>query len=216
MSAGGDAEGGASAEWQIPQGIEGLDTELGLKRVLGKVPRYQSMLEKYVAGQAGTLDELRAALARADRDTAARLAHTTRGVSGNVGATQVQQQAQALEQALKEGLPLEEIAPLVDALQQRLDPLVRAIAASLPQARVAAAVAPSAVDETELKRVTERLHELLSDMDSETSDWLERHRALLSSAYPAHLPAMEAALQAFDFEAAAEQLDAGVAARAAA
>jgi two-component system sensor histidine kinase/response regulator len=208
------AAGGTSEDWQVPRDIDGLDTELGLKRVLGKVPRYQSMLEKYVAGQSGAVAELRAALAREDRETATRLAHTTRGVSGNIGASSVQQLAEALELAIKAGQSPTEVAPLLDALQQSLDPLVHAIAQRLPQAQAAAPAAPVAIDETELSRVTQRLRELLSDMDSDASDWLEQHRGVLFSAFPAHLPAIESALQAFEFDTAAEQLDAGVAARA--
>jgi hypothetical protein len=196
----------------VPRDIEGLDTELGLKRVLGKVPRYQSMLEKYVAGQAGAVAALRAALALEDRETATRLAHTTRGVSGNIGATSVQQLAEGLELAIKTGQSPAEVAPLLDALQQSLDPLVQAIAQRLPQVQVVTPAAAVAVDETELLRVTQRLRELLTDMDSEASDWLERHRAILSSAYPAHLPSVDSALQAFEFDTAAEQLDAGLAA----
>ena len=205
-----------SAEWQVPRDIEGLDTELGLKRVLGKVPRYQSMLEKYVAGQAGAVAELRAALALEDRETATRLAHTTRGVSGNIGASSVQQLAEALELAIKSGQSQAEVAPLLDALQQSLDPLVHAIAQQLPQPQAAAPEAAIVIDENELSRVTQRLRELLSDMDADASDWLERHRGVLSSAFPAHLSAIESALQAFEFDAAAEQLAAGMAARAAA
>ena len=208
------AAGGTSEDWQVPRDIDGLDTELGLKRVLGKVPRYQSMLEKYVAGQSGAVAELRAALAREDRETATRLAHTTRGVSGNIGASSVQQLAEALELAIKAGQSPTEVAPLLDALQQSLDPLVHAIAQRLPQAQAAAPAAPVVIDEAELSRVTQRLSELLSDMDSDASDWLEQHRGVLSSAFPAHLPAIESALQAFEFDTAAEQLDAGVAARA--
>jgi two-component system sensor histidine kinase/response regulator len=208
------AAGGTSGDWQVPRDIEGLDTELGLKRVLGKVPRYQSMLEKYVAGQAGAVAQLRAALALEDREIATRLAHTTRGVSGNIGATSVQQLAEALELAIKAGQSPAEVEPLLDALQQSLDPLVRAIGQRLPQAQASAPVAPVAIDEAELSRVIQRLRELLSDMDSDASDWLERHRAVLSSAFPAHLLAIESALQAFEFDTAAEQLDAGLAARA--
>jgi CheY-like chemotaxis protein len=205
-----------SAEWQVPRDIEGLNTELGLKRVLGKVPRYQSMLEKYVAGQAAAVAELRAALALEDRETAQRLAHTTRGVSGNIGASSVQQLAEALELAIKAGQSPVELAPLLDTLQQSLDPLVQAIAQRLPQVQFVTPAAAVAVDEAHLLRVTQRLRELLSDMDSEAGDWLGKHRAVLSSAFPAHLPALESALQAFEFDIAAEQLDAGMAARAAA
>ena len=137
-------------------------------------------------------------------------------MSGNIGALQVEQQAEALEQALKDGESWERLAPLVDALRQDLDPLVQALAAKLPQATAPAPTHRVAVDEAELERVTRRLGELLRDMDSEAGDWLGQHQALLASAYPAHLPGLQAAVEAFDFDAAIEQLDAGMAARAAA
>ena len=202
-----------SAEWQVPRDIEGLDTELGLKRVLGKVPRYQSMLEKYVAGQAGAVAELRAALALEDRETATRLAHTTRGVSGNIGASSVQQLAEALELAIKSGQSQAEVEPLLDALQQSLDPLVHAIAQRLPQAQAAAPAASVAIDETELSRVTQRLRELLSDMDSDASDWIQTHAELLAAAYPSHLPGIREALEGFDFDVAIAQLDEAISSR---
>ena len=201
------ATGGTSADWQVPRDIEGLDTELGLKRVLGKVPRYQSMLEKYVAGQAGAVAQLRAALALEDREAATRLAHTTRGVSGNIGATSVQQLAEALELAIKSGQSQEEVAPLLDALQQSLDPLVHAIAQRLPQAQAAVPATPVVIDENELSRVTQRLRELLSDMDSDASDWIKTHAGLLAAAYPSHLPSIREALEGFDFDVAIAQLD---------
>ena len=207
------AAGGTSADWQVPRDIEGLDTELGLKRVLGKVPRYQSMLEKYVAGQAGAVAALRAALALEDRETATRLAHTTRGVSGNIGATSVQQLAEALELAIKSGQSQAEVEPLLDALQQSLDPLVHAIAQRLPQAQAAAPAASVAIDETELSRVTQRLRELLSDMDSDASDWIQTHAELLAAAYPSHLPGIREALEGFDFDVAIAQLDEAISSR---
>jgi hypothetical protein len=128
----------------------------------------------------------------------------------------VQQLAEALELAIKAGQSPVELAPLLDTLQQSLDPLVQAIAQRLPQVQVVTPAAPVAIDEAELSRVTQRLRGLLADMDSDATDWLERHRGVLSSAFPAHLSAIESALQAFEFDAAAEQLAAGMAARAAA
>ena len=205
--------GGAqeASEPKLPSGIAGLDVELGLKRVLGKVPRYLSMLEKYVAGQRSATAELRAALASDDRASATRLAHTTKGVSGNIGAMMVVRLAETLEQAAKdEARPLDELTPMVDALEATLQPLVEAIAAQLPQATPALPATTAAVDEAQLTQVTQRLRDLLADMDSEAGDWVEQHRALLTSAYPAQLAALDAALQDFDFDAALAQLEAGV------
>ena len=199
---------------RMPVGIDGLDTELGLRRVLGKVPRYVSMLEKYVAGQTSDVTEMRQAIAVNDRDTATRLAHTTKGVSGNIGATVVQRLAETLEEALKHGEPMDGMPALVDALEERLVPLVTAIAAQLPQqAETAASSGPVTIDEAQLAAVSERLRSLLEDMDSDAGEWMQAHAALLAAAYPAHVKAVQEALEGFDFDVALEQLDAALAAR---
>jgi HPt (histidine-containing phosphotransfer) domain-containing protein len=199
----------------LPTGIAGLDTTLGLRRVLGKVPRYVSMLEKYVAGQSGTVAALREALATGDRETATRLAHTTKGVSGNIGATAVQQRAEALETALQQGAPLEQTTPMVDALSQQLQPLLAAMAAQLPQQADAGAVnqaaTPAVVDEARLAEVTQRLQSLLEEMDADASAWMDRHRALLSAAYPEHFAAIRQAVEHFEFDDATTQLSQAVA-----
>ena len=197
----------------LPKDIAGLDTEVGLRRVLGKAPRYLSLLQKYVAGQSGTMAQIRQALAQGDRDTAIRLTHTTKGVSGNIGATEVQRLADALDRALKSGEPLEAVALKVDLLEQRQQALLAAIAAQLPQQTAAPAAGSLVIDQAELTEVTQRLRHLLEDMDSEASEWIKTHGELLASAYPDRVQAIQEALDGFDFDVAVQQLDAAVAAR---
>jgi len=210
-------EASGAAEPQLPDGIEGLDTVLGLKRVLGKVPRYVAMLERYAASQAGTVAALNAALAADDRETAIRLAHTTKAVSGNIGASTVQELAGQLEQALRAGESLEALQPRLLALQRCVEPLVVAIADRVATGTSPANGTSSAtgafIDEVQLAEVTEHLRQLLSEMDFEANDWLQRHHALLTAAYPRQLPAVLAAVHTFDFDLAVEQLDAAVSAR---
>jgi signal transduction histidine kinase/CheY-like chemotaxis protein len=198
---------------RLPVGIQGLDTELGLRRVLGKIPFYVSMLEKYVAGQAGVIVALREAIAAGDHETATRLAHTTKGVSGNIGASSVQKLAEALEQALQQTPPQSGLNAMVDALEAGLVPLVQAIAAQLPRPAVAPAAGPVTIDEAQLTRVTQRLRNLLQDMDSDASDWITAHATLLAAAYPDHIKVIQDAMEGFDFDLAIDQLDAAVAAR---
>ena len=206
-AAAGTAAGSPSVEWRVPVDIDGLDTALGLKRVLGKVPRYQSMLERYVAGQRTAVEQLRHAIASEDRDTATRLAHTTKGVSGNIGATPVQHLAEALEQALKAGEPMSQMPALVDALHHKLEPLLQAIAAKLPQQAPQLTTGPVDIDPAQLIKVTGKLRSLLEDMDSDASDWIQTHAELLAAAYPSHLPSIREALEGFDFDVAIAQLD---------
>lgn len=201
------AVAGAGAAPALPQNIEGLDTALGLKRVLGKVPRYLSMLEKFVAGQKRAIAELREALAQGDLGTATRVAHTTKGVAGNIGATAVQLSAQALEQALLAKVSAGEAEPLIADLEGRLTPLIAAIEAQLPQAEQTA-TPPVAVDREHLQKVLEALRGFLRDNDAAATELLEEHRAMLRSALPAALlDSLEAAIRDYDFDTALEQLE---------
>jgi two-component system, sensor histidine kinase and response regulator len=115
----------------LPQGVEGLDTALGLSRMMGKKPLYLAMLRRYAAGQKQVVREIRAALAQGDAATAERLAHTTKAVSANVGASTVQQRAADLEAALRQGLPASQLEPLVNALDSPMTNLLHALNAQL-------------------------------------------------------------------------------------
>jgi two-component system, sensor histidine kinase and response regulator len=122
------APAGVAATDGAPKAIAGLDTALGLSRMMGKESLYVAMLRRYLAGQQGVLGELRLALTSGDKATAERLAHTTKAVSGNIGATLVQGHAAALEAALRENASAAQVAPLVSALEDPMTELLAALA----------------------------------------------------------------------------------------
>ncbi|MDB5881084.1 MAG: hypothetical protein JWP43_962, partial [Ramlibacter sp.] len=125
----------------LPQGIAGLDTVLGLSRMMGKKTLYLAMLRRYVDGQKQVVTDIRQALACGDPATAERLAHTTKAVSANVGATLVQERAADLEAALRDGMTrAEQLEPLVFALHQ---PMSELLAALHRQLAIASASAPA-------------------------------------------------------------------------
>jgi two-component system sensor histidine kinase/response regulator len=108
--------------------IEGLDVQAGLRRMMGKKSLYAAMLQRYVDGQRDCDAQIREALQSGDLDTAKRLAHTHKGVAGNIGAVTLQVQAAALEQALGQARPHEE---LLAAFGDTLGILIRALEAAL-------------------------------------------------------------------------------------
>ena len=61
--------------------------------------------------------------------------------------------------------------------------------------------------------MTQRLRELLEEMDSEAGSWLEAHASLLAAAFPEHHRAIFEAVESFDFDEAASRLEAAVQAR---
>jgi two-component system sensor histidine kinase/response regulator len=116
----------------LPLDIAGLDTALGLSRMLGKKTLYLAMLRRYVVGQKGVCAGIHHALATGDLPTAERLAHTTKGVSANVGATGIQNLAGALEQSLKEYHPPVDVQQRLLELERPLAALVAALEVQLP------------------------------------------------------------------------------------
>jgi two-component system, sensor histidine kinase and response regulator len=117
------AGAGAAFAW----GIAGLDTTLGLSRMLGKQGLYLAMLRRYVAGQKDVCAQIHEALGMGDMPTAERLAHTTKGVSGNIGATAIQNLAGALEQSLREYQPPVDVQRRLLDLERPLAMLIEAL-----------------------------------------------------------------------------------------
>ena len=173
---------------------------------------YLAMLRKFVAGQQGVVDAVQRALDEGDPVTATRVAHTTRGVCGNIGAEATQELAKALEHAIGKGEARGALDTRVRALQDSLEPLVQALSDWLePEAHKA--LPTVVVDDAALKSVTIRLRALYEDMDAQAEDLMTEESALLASAYPAHFMAMLNAVRNFDFDLALTQLQAAVQAR---
>ncbi len=183
----------------LPSGIEGLDIPQGLHRVLGKKSLYLSMLRKFCRGQKSAPAAIVTALEGKDWDTAERLAHTLKGVSGNVGAIGLQPLAAALETAIKERRPRDQIDARLDHLKTALAAFIAQLEQKLPKEQLRAAVT---VDQTKLKTVCDDLEALLADDDSEAGEVLDVNADLLNAAFPDHYRRIEDGIRSFDFEAA--------------
>jgi two-component system sensor histidine kinase/response regulator len=125
---------------EMLEGITGLDSALGLRRMLGKKPLYLAMLRRYVIGQKNVCGQIHSALANGDLATAERLAHTTKAVSGNMGATGIQELAGSLEQSLKDYHPPAEVQQRLADLEKPLAALIEALETRLPVEEALAAI----------------------------------------------------------------------------
>ena len=191
------------AEAGVPD-VPGVDAASGLKRVAGNRALYRSLLEKFVEGQAGAPDAIRAALRAGDHGLAERLAHTLKGVSGNIGAKAVQDAAGEVERAInKKTEPAAGIARLETELASVLNPL-RAALGSDP----VAATAPAASASVESARdAMKRLEAYLADSDGEPADYLVAQAGVLRAALGAErFAGIRQAVEGYDFENALQKL----------
>jgi HPt (histidine-containing phosphotransfer) domain-containing protein len=86
----------------LPQ-IAGVNVAEGLNRVAGNQNLYLSLLSQFVSRQGASATQIAEALDAGDRKLAERIAHTVKGVAGNLGISDVQSAAHKLERAIHDG-----------------------------------------------------------------------------------------------------------------
>ncbi|MGH9577156.1 MAG: response regulator, partial [Terriglobales bacterium] len=184
--------------------IEGLDTASALKRVSGNRRLYLQLLSQYVEGQSGAARMIRAALDADDRAAAERIAHTVKGVSGNIGADAVHDAADLLEQAIKAG---NESERAIAAFESALGAMVARIQDALSEREDDATPVPAdRADRATIAAALTRLAALLRANAGEALDVLLSEQAALRIALGRDFTALERAVNAFDFESALDWL----------
>ncbi|MSP93445.1 MAG: Hpt domain-containing protein, partial [Myxococcales bacterium] len=150
-------------------------------------------------GQKDAAEQTFAALNADDWQTAERIVHTLKGVSGNIGANTVQKCAEGAEMAIRERRPRADVDVQLAALVGPLKHLISQLEVVVPaeQERQPVPVDPAAV-----KRVWDRLQALLAEDDTAAGALLSQHADLLNSAYPNQFGELESLIRACDFEAA--------------
>ena len=185
--------------------IPGLDTKLGLKRVMGKKTFYMDMLKKYIENQGQAPAQIRRSLDADDYEAAERQAHTAKGVSGNIGATALQEMAAALEKAIKEKSSRKEIETLLETLGKEHGKLIARLMEVFPVA--VARKEAGEVDKAKAAEIYKRMMELLANDDSEAADYLEEGKdGLRHILGKERFGPFEQAIGQFDFAQALELL----------
>jgi len=193
---------------ELPE-VPGLDTALGLKRVMGKKTFYLDMLRKYIDNQGEAPGQISRSLAAGDYVTAERQAHTAKGVSGNIGATQLQELAARVEKAVKDGESREAIEGLLVPFAEAHALLIAGLRDALPaRESIEQQDGPAApVDREQAFKACRKLAALLTNDDSEAVDLLDEKCDLLRSILGVdQFRSIEKALKDYDFEKALELL----------
>jgi len=185
---------------EMPQQIPGLDLRLGLRHVMGKKPLYLSLLRRFVRGQQAGMLPIVQALEAGDTATAERLAHTLKGLAGNIGASALQAAMEPVETALREQAPPATVHTLLAPAANLLTELLAQLQAQLPEQ--AANPDNGAVDLEQLQLVCHKLQALLAYDDPEAIELLRDHAPLLEAALGASYRTIKTAVDDFDFEEA--------------
>jgi PAS domain S-box-containing protein len=175
-------EAGPSQKGDDLPTIPGLDAKDGLTRVAGNRKLYLKLLKQFVEQQGPSVGQITAALAGGDTALAERLAHTLKGVSGNIGAKPVQSAAGALEKLIRDQAKADDVNSAIQETAGVLRPLVKQLETALSSLKPESTTppAPSApVDPARSREAAAQLMKLLAEFDPAASDLIESKEILL-------------------------------------
>ena len=192
----------------IPE-IAGIDSATGLNRVAGNRRLYRDLLGQFAAKQGNAAAQIAAALESKDVKLAERIAHTVKGVAGNLAITKVQSAAQELEKAIREGQ--DSVPVLLDGFASTLRIQVPAIELALRDSAPAQpeAVLSSPFNAEAASAAIKQLKSLLDASDGNSEEAFRSLKEVVGEVVDkTDLDSLNASISDFDFEAALVKLDA--------
>jgi signal transduction histidine kinase/CheY-like chemotaxis protein/CHASE3 domain sensor protein len=160
--------------------IAGLDTQDGLSRVGGNRKLYLKLLRQFADQQGPSVEQITEALAEGDVVAAERLAHTLKGVAGNIGAKQVQSSTGVLEKLIRDRTAANDVDAAKRHVAAALQPLVaelRAVLSASAAEGPAQSATPATADPARSRETAARLMTLLAALDPGAADFVEANHA---------------------------------------
>jgi PAS domain S-box-containing protein len=193
-----------------PSLLPAFDAKAGLAVVEGNRALYLDLLRKFRANHLDAAVRIKDALAHGDTTAAERIAHTLKGLSGNIGARDVQEKASELEALLRRkagndetGAAVRTLEKSIKAARKDLDEMLEANARSQRPTPKRASESPEQKD-----YFISELLRLVKASDTEALHFFkERRPAPGEPADKAAFDTLGALLEAFDFRKAGHLLE---------
>jgi HPt (histidine-containing phosphotransfer) domain-containing protein len=106
--------------------LPGISIKTGLGKVGGNWKLYRKLLYKFRSSYKDVVNEIKTSLRNSDIEQAVRLAHTVKGVSGNLGADELFQAAGKLEKEIKQGNK-DSMEPILNSFESHLNVVIESI-----------------------------------------------------------------------------------------
>ena len=194
----------------LPSELPGISIASGLGRVGGNKQLYAKLLRKFKDGQETAVEQIKAALQSGDVETAARLAHTVKGVSGNLGGEELYRAAADLEKAIKEGKedldgPMTEFGSQLKVVMDGIKAFEESLAARRRSRKPAGEVQ---VDKEAVKSLLQEIAQLLESDVTEAMNRLEAlKQQLANSSVAEEFQRLEKQVEGFDTDSALKTVE---------
>jgi two-component system sensor histidine kinase/response regulator len=193
----------------LPSELPGISLESGLKRMGGNKQAYAKILCRFKETHENAVEKIKEALQSGDVDTAALLAHTVKGVSGNLGADSLYKAAADLEHAIKEGkqtleYPITEFGSQFKVVMDGLEALAQS------QGTRQNTEIPAAEVQVDRETVEPLLQEMAQFLESDLTEAMNRFEVLkqhlANSSVREEFQRLQSQVEGYDMDSALETL----------
>ncbi len=157
--------------------IDGIDISKGLTITLNDKNVYLKLLKKFKDNQDSFERDFRAAFESKDMQTATRIAHTLKGLAGNIGATNLQEKAAELEKLSIDNSDHNEIENALIEVVNVLEPIMQELS-KLQERPAIAITTDELLDKEELSRLLKEIKTLAEDDDTEALEYCAKLKNL--------------------------------------
>ncbi|CAG0995333.1 osomolarity two-component system, sensor histidine kinase NIK1 [Methylophilaceae bacterium] len=188
--------------------IDGLDVAQALQRVAGNRKLYRQLLQQFATVYESHTDEIRKALLNGQRLDAQRIAHSIKGLAGNIGATELATRAGDLERIISEGGEAADTLDLFANAMTHCIANIRVWVEKVQKNEPPKKLLTQRADIGKVKNYLLALRGRMANHDARAVEFWEQHaQEFRSCIADTDLVPLESAIQQFDFEAALQQLE---------
>jgi HPt (histidine-containing phosphotransfer) domain-containing protein len=190
----------ASLKGEAMPMLDGIDTDNGLARTMGNSKLYIKLLRKMAESQNYFIREFKVALEREDWELATRLAHTLKGIAGNVGAETLANACAKLEQQANAHQTKDVV---IKVAETELKKVVQSINSLPDDAAVQTDNFDQHLDSDAVQLVLTTLMEQCQEYDSSALETIENNSELFTTeVLKTELILLKKNLDGYDFESA--------------
>ena len=166
-----------------------------------------NLLRHYASNQEYLPELIYAALEENDLKTAERLAHTAKNVSGNIGASELEELAGEIEHLLRTNMPRDVIDAKLTYFKKKQQPFIAQIRTAVSTLKTSnQETSVNVIEDIDVETTAQfiqQLSDFLLDDDSAALTYLEDNTAIIRRSFSAEVfSKIEIAIKQFNFEKA--------------
>ncbi|MCX6153132.1 MAG: response regulator [Candidatus Kapabacteria bacterium] len=188
----------------IPE-LEFINIYEGIRRVANNKKLYLKLLRDFKKNYSQFIESLSKMVKRKNIEESVRAAHTLKGVSGNIGATDLQKSAERMEHLLKSDHYMETFGSALDELNLKLNAVLKSLEAISEKDETLAPVEDIKFDKDFFIKLLNESIELLEDDDFDASSKINELITIPGiGIYIENLNKISSKIQKYEFDEALE------------